>query len=441
MTAMLQTRKPLNELFRNAGFARVFAAGLASALGSSISGICLIWIIWISTGDPFDVAYLAISSVIAGIVFSVFTGTLVDRYNRKTLMITSDLVRALALLTVFMFIEFSTFNLFIVLGMNFVVKAFNTVFRPSEHAIMPTLVKADMLSTANGLVRSGRQAVSFIGTSAGGIFIITTGAIQGIGVNAITFIVSAVLLLGLSHSHSKQEFSGSKGVIKAYFSDIRSGFTWLYRAKGLLQMTFSAMAFNFCITVIDTFLVIYATTVLNGSGFIFASMLSAEVAGTILGSLLVARLRSERWAGIAWTVPYGIFAGSIILIMVLVSNVPVAIICMFTLGIMGGFAGTSWLTATQLLVPGHMQGRFFGIDAMGAMAIIPLAQFEGAVLIGSIGIQNAYIVAASLWIILGAIFIIPKATRRIGYPPSSEDAGIYSQDRLDGHGQQTPNLR
>lgn len=91
--------------------------------------------------------------------------------------------------------------------------------------------------------------------------------------------------------------------------------------------------------------------------------------------------------------------------------------CRFAIGAFGGFGGTAWLTAAQLLVPLEMQGRYFGIDALGSIAIIPAAQIGGALLIESHVVQWTYLVVAIVWVIAGAAFLFPRALATLGYPP------------------------
>jgi MFS family permease len=411
-------------LLANPGYMRVFGAGLASIAGSSIAGICLVWIVWIDTGSPLDIGLLGTAWLVAAISFSVFGGTLVDRYDRRRLMVLSDWARAAAVTAVVLELWWAGFNLPVLLAANFVVGAFTTVFNPAEQAVVPSLVAAELVADANGLVRSTRSALMFVGASVGGILIVTAGPLAGVGVNALTFALSALLLTGLRVGSPRRAAEGAGGA-RAYFADVSAGFRWLYQAKGFFQLTLSATFFNFCYNLIGTFLVVYAAVVLHGSALVFAGILAAEVAGTGVGSLLPGRVHAERWAGRAWTIPYGAVAGGAAVLLALVPSAPVAIAVLFVIGLLSGFAGTAWLTAAQLLVPTEMQGRYFGIDALGSIAVLPAAQIGGALLISSWGTQTTYLAAAVVWTVTGLAFLLPRALWRLGYPPAPEDAASY----------------
>ncbi|HYA71234.1 MAG TPA: MFS transporter [Thermoplasmata archaeon] len=400
-------------------YTRVFAAGLGSTLGSSISAICLIWIVYTSTRSAFDVALLGIAWVVAAIVFSVFGGTLVDRYDRRRLMIGSDVARAVAMTAVVVVLEVHGFDLLTILGANFVVGAFTVVFNPAEQAIVPVLVESSLVADANGLVRSSRSAAQFVGTSVGGVLIVTLGAVAGVAANAATFALSAALLLGMVVRSSPRATSAG---FSSYLRDVREGFQWLRRATGFLELTLSATFFNFCGALIGTFFVVFVTLELHGSALVFAVLLAVEVAGNGIGSLLVSRTGGVRYAGRSWTVGAGAASGATAIVLALFPVVPVAAVCLFLIGLFGGYAVTAWLTAAQLLVPSDMQGRYFGIDALGSIAIIPAAQIGGAFLLGLYGVQPTYLWVAVVWLITGVVFLFPKALRDVGYPRPEESA-------------------
>jgi len=413
-TAPLPSSSVYRKVLASSAYARVLTAGLGSTLGSALAGICLVWIVFAETGSALDVALLGTAWLVAGILFSVFGGAVVDRYDRRRLMIVSDVARAIAMTSVVGVLMFHGFDLATILGANFVVGAFTTVFNPAEQAIIPALVDAPLVADANGLVRSTRSVAQFVGASLGGVLIVTLGPVSGVAANAVTFALSAALLLGMvvpKQAHASPRPRGN------YLSEVREGFRWLGKARGFLQLTLSATFFNFFYSIVGTFIVIFVTIVLHGSALVFATLLALEVAGTGLGSLLVSRTRAVRRAGRAWTVGAGVASGAAAALLALVPNVPVAAACLFAIGLFEGFAGTAWLTAAQLLVPAEMLGRYFGIDALGSIAIIPAAQIGGAFLIDAYGVQWTYLGTAILWIIAGVAFLFPRALAAVGYPP------------------------
>lgn len=403
-------------ILRNRNYLRVFSAGLGSVAGSSLAAVCLVWVVYSETGSALQVGLLGTGFLLGAILFSVFGGTLVDRYDRRRLMILADLVRAAtmaAVVAVLVGIGYSFPTLF---AAEFLIGAFTTIFNPAEQAIVPALVGADLIADANGLVRSSRSSLQFVGSAVGGVLIVTVGPVLGLGANALTFLLSATLLTGMRVASPRRASSTTGGQNVGYFRDLREGFSWLYGAKGFFQLTLSATFFNFCSAVVGTFLVFYATELLHGSALVFALLLAVEVMGTGIGALLVGPLGAARYAGKAWTIPYGIVSAAFVFLLALEPVVPVALAAGFSLGVLGGFAGTAWLTAAQILVPSEMQGRYFGIDSLGSIAIIPAAQIGGAFLIAGFGIRSTYLAVAGVWLAAGIVFLVPRALMTLGVP-------------------------
>lgn len=407
-------------LFRNPDYLRVFSAGLGSVAGSAIAAVCLVWLVAERTGSALDVGLLAVAWVAASLVCSVFGGTLVDRYDRRRLMIGSDAARAVAMGAVTVQLAVRGFSLPSLLAAYAVVGAFTTVFTPAEQAIIPRLVPGPHVADANGLVRSSRSALQFTGSAIAGVLLVTVGPVGGLGANAATFALSGALLTGMRRAPRD---AGTVGPPRAttYFADLAAGFRWLWSAKGFLQLTFSATFFNFFSTVVATFLVFFATVVLHGSALDYALLLSVEVAGNGVGALLVGRLGAVRWAGPAWTVPYGVLSGAVVLALALRPSFALGLASLFALGVLGGFAGTAWLSAAQLLVPTEMQGRYFGVDNLGSIAILPAAQLGGALLVTAYGARTTYLLIGALWIVAGLVFLAPRALRELGVRPPSVD--------------------
>ncbi len=421
---MTAAARPYRRLLREVGYLRVFVAGLGSVAGQAVASVCTIWIVAVQTGSTLDVAFLGTSQLAAGIIFSLLGGTLVDRYDRRRLMVLSDFVRAVTLALLVLDLELWGFNLLGFLAAMFVVAAFSTVFNPAEQSVVPALVGPELVPDANGLIRSTRSGVGFVGAAVAGALIVTVGPVTGLATNIGTFLFSGTLLTGLVVA-SPRRASAPRGVRSTYFADLVAGFRWLRRARGFLELTFSAGVFNFCSTVVGTFLVFFATEVLHGSALLFAALLAVEVAGTALGSLAVGRVGAVRWAGKAWVLPYGVVSGAVALVLALVPVPAVSLAALFSLGLLGGLAGTAWLTAAQLLVPSDMQGRYFGIDSLGSWAIIPAGQIGGALMISAYGLDPTYLLAGVVWVIAGVAFLGARAMWRLSYPPAPEDAASF----------------
>jgi MFS transporter, DHA3 family, macrolide efflux protein len=410
-------------LFRNPPFVKLFSAGIGSILGATAAQVCLVWLIFEYTHSSIDIAYLGVVGSLSGILFSLIGGTLVDRYDRRRLMILSDFSRAGMTVILVLILATRGFNLPAILVEEFVVSAFTVVFNPAEQSYIPAVVGGRDLPDANGIVRSSRNAAGFVGASVGGAMIVTLGAVPGVAVMGATFLISGILITLIARDQGAPTRTLPGVRPKARFTgDLREGFAWLYRSTGLFQLTISATFFNFFSTVFGTFLVFYAADLLRGSALVYAGLLAVSVAGNGAGALLVGRVGAVRFAGKAWVIPYGVLSGGLLILLARFPVVALAFPLAFAIGLCSSFAGTAWLTAAQLLVPTEMQGRYFGIDGLGSWVIIPVGTILGGVLIAAVGVGETYLIAGVGWFLAGLVFLVPRALWRLGYPPPATRA-------------------
>ncbi|MDG6989866.1 MAG: MFS transporter, partial [Nitrososphaerota archaeon] len=185
-------------VLRNKDFARLFSAGATSIAGFAIGQVALTWIVWTNTGSAIDVAYIGVAFILASVVFSLAAGALVDRHERRRLMVISDLVRAGTLGA--LVISFFTlgFNMATILVVAFILGSFTTLFQPAERALTPEVVGKEQLANANALVQTSNSVLQFTANTAGATIIEAVGVVAAFSLNTLTFIVSALCISGIS---------------------------------------------------------------------------------------------------------------------------------------------------------------------------------------------------------------------------------------------------
>jgi hypothetical protein len=404
-------------LRRNPNFRRILASQLTSTSGSAIANVCLLWIVFTTTHSALDVGLYGAAGVTGGIGFSLIGGSLVDRYDRQRLMVTADLVRASAVGVLVVLLFLHGFTLLGIVAVAFFVAAFSMVFNPAANTLVLAIAGPSRLADANGLLGAAQSTAGFVATSVAGAFIVTVGALVGLGLNVVTFALSAMFVSSLVLPATARRPRPGASKAGGLLADLREGGRWLLASPGLFQLTVSAGFFNFFSALVGSFLVVYSTELLHGSAFVYAALLAAETAGAGAGTLLSGRIHAARKAGRWWVVGYGCIGGLAALGVALVPVAIVAIPLFFVMGCVGGCAVNAWLTAALLVVPPEIQGRYFGIDQLGSIAIIPVAQVGGGILIGVIGVGTTYLLAGVGWCLSGFAFLPLRSLARFGAVP------------------------
>ncbi len=187
-------------LWRNNAFVRVWTAASISIFGSLITRIALplVAILTLNAG-PIEVALLRSMDLIAALLVGLVAGAWVDRLRRRPVLIWADLGRAALLGSIPLSFVLGTLALWQLLAVAGLAAVLTTFFDAADNAYLPTIVERGQLVEANSALAASGSVAEFAGFGISGILVqILTGPIT-IVINAVTYIVSAVLLMTVRH--------------------------------------------------------------------------------------------------------------------------------------------------------------------------------------------------------------------------------------------------
>jgi len=403
-------------VLRNKSFARLFYAGATSTAGFAIGQVALTWIVWTNTSSSLDVAYIGVSFIFAAVIFSLAAGALVDRHERRKLMVLSDLVRAGTLAALVVSLLVVGFNLAIILLVAFVLGSFTTLFQPAERALTPEVVGNEQIAHANALVQTSNSVIQFASNTAGAGIIALTGVVAAFGLNTTTFLISALLIAGIVGFPGKRSLAidGTPDKRPSMIEDIREGFRYIGRNRALLELTLSAGIGNFFLSMVFQFFVVYADAMLKGGVLVYGTISGLFALGWAPGAFISARFRTIRYAGKIWILA-GVIEGACIVGLALLPYLVPALGLAFAMGLFLGLTNTTWLTAVQVIVPTEMQGRYFGLDQLGSFAVIPVGQVLGGVIIAASGVGFDFVIAGIGAAAGSGLFIFSPYLRNLGW--------------------------
>lgn len=336
-----------------------------------------------------------------------------DRQNRRLLMILSDVSRALGIGVLAGYLYFVGFNLPLVLVVSFILGSFSTIFNPAQRALTPTILKTDEIADANGLVQIATSIFQSLASAAGGAIVAVIGAVAALGINSVTFAISASLIASMTLGSIVKSRLPTAGR-KSFLSDTAEGIRYLSSNKGLLYLTISAGFLNLFFAMVSPFIVVYADKVLDGGALVYGSLLAVFAIGVGVGAILVGRMNAVSRAGKIWGLT-GFFEGTAVLFIALTKSFVLALVLFIVLGILSGYGNVTWLSAVQLIVPSEMQGRYFGVDQLGSFAVVPIGQVLGALIIQAMSIQIDFLIVAVGACVTSLAFLFLKELRALGF--------------------------
>ncbi|MGY5880343.1 MAG: MFS transporter [Candidatus Thorarchaeota archaeon] len=193
--------KGFSAVLAHRDFARLWSGQLVANIGRAICSLALMFYAYDLTGSAMAMAILAIVQTLPIVVFAGFVGVYVDKWNRKKIMIASDLVRAVTILLIPLTIYFPSFipTIYWVYLLTFIFASANAWFFPARSASIPNLVKGDELVAANSLSQMTFQVVQLVVPPVGGILValLAPDYFLAFAITASTFIFSAIALNGI----------------------------------------------------------------------------------------------------------------------------------------------------------------------------------------------------------------------------------------------------
>ena len=358
------------ELLRRPDFRRTYLAVAASELGDALHYIALMWFAF-DVGGAGGVIAVRLADSIPALLFGLHGGLAADRFSRKRLMVSADLVRFAVLVPVAIAGLAGSLPLWGLIVASFVLEAATSYFAPAYGALVPTLVDRPNVQRANALVQSTAQSLSIGGWALAAALLTFMPVSVFFAVNALSFLASAVLLAGLRH--------GSEHDRQLEAPSIRDGIAAL-RPRPYLAAGVAALGVAVTITSgswIAGVPKLVRDTLHHGAGG-FSILMVGYALGSILGGLYLARVRVVRKARasmLAWVMylpGYGLLA--------LAGSLPVAILGAFFAGIGQSSAVVLLTSAAQEDVPDHLLGRVLGVislthrgaHATGLLFVAPL---------------------------------------------------------------------
>lgn len=412
---------------RHPGFRLLFASSTTSSLGAAISLVAVSWVVYHYTRSAFDIALLGLTGIVPAIVLGLVAGVVADRYDRRGLMVTSDLARmaGMAVLTVYLLV--AGFSLLLVLAVMVLVNCFSALFTPSSQAILPYLVPKASLEDANGLLQSTASVAYSVGSATGGILVVLVGAVAGLGVNALTYALSAVLLFQIASGLGRPE-RGSSRAMNSFRKDFAEGMGYVLHDRALVEVSFGYLPSNFLSSFVTPFFVVYASTRFHGNAAQYGSLVAALAIGVALGSLIVGRVRARPHAGLLMGVCL-LIEGASWTALAFSGNFGVSAVAAIGAGLAIGFANTVYYSTIQAVVPGRMLGRVLSIGDFGSFAAIPTGLVVGGLLIVSFGVGVTYLVAGIGVLLTGAILLLLPDFRRFGREGTLANPGTEGSPR------------
>jgi MFS family permease len=393
---------------RHRDFSLLFWGGLVSVAGDWMLMAVLPYVVYVRTGSTVATAGMTLAELAPGIVLGSVAGVLVDRWDRRRLLVAVNLLQAATVLALLAFAADASL-LVVVYVVAATQSALSAFALPAESSLLPTLVPPDELVPANAMNALNNRVGRLSGLPIGPI-VYSVGGLGAVAVaDAATFAVAAglVALVRARRVIPTEEGTGR------FFVEWRDGIALVGhdRSIGVLFVVFGLMTFGG--TMLDPLFVPWVRDDLHGGPGIYALLMTVHAASGIAGSLTVASVGSRISPRLLCGAG-SIVAGVLLLVRFNVPVVAVAVALSAVSGVtaVGSSVGTD--TLAQERIPDPYRGRVFGT----LQATIWLLSLLGAAIGGAgaeaVGVLAMLDVAAVLVGVSGLVVLLALPARSSG---------------------------
>lgn len=417
---------------RHRGFRLLVGGQLASNVGDACYAVALPWYVLAEHGGAALLGTVLVAYGVPRTVLLVVGGQASDRWRPWTVMMSADVVRALAVGGLAVAASVGPATAVVLVPIAVVAGAGEGMFLPGSFAIVPSLLPDDDLQAGNALTAGGTALANLAGPALGGALVAFVGPAAAFGVDAATFVVSAITLVGIRMVHHRPAAAAPRTSIRA-----------LLRSQRVLQvMLLITVAANLGSGGMgEVALPALAHGPLHASATGFGGMIAAEAVGALLGTIAAGQLRRLRRPTVVASV--GFVAEAVFLAVVpYVGGIVAAGVALTLFGALNGFGNVITITAFQRWAPPSVLGGVTGLLMLAAFGIFPVSAALGAVVVSNVGAAPFFPIAAAALAVPVAVGLSQRDWRNLGRADPatrqptqhSAAASVVGDDRTNSEG-------
>jgi DHA3 family macrolide efflux protein-like MFS transporter len=394
-------------------FFTVWTGQVFSLLGSELVQFALVWWLTTTTGSAVVLVLATMMAVLPRVFVSPVAGALVDRWNRRTVMMVADGLSALSSVVLAVLFAFDAMQVWHVYLVMFVRAACGAFHWPAMQASTTLMVPEEHLTRVAGLNQS-LQGLGAIVAPPLGALLLEVLPMQGVlAVDVVTAIL-AISPLVFIHIPQPERTAAAAGASRpSMVADLREAVRFLRAWPGILMIIAIAVLVNLLIYPALSLQPLLVTEHFGGDALQLAWLQSAFGVGMVSGGITLSVWGGFKRRSLTGLLALALGGAGFAAVGVAPANgFPLALGAIFFAWFMNPIANGSLMAVLQVIVPADMQGRVFTLLQSAAGAMIPLGLVIAGPLAEVLGVQIWFLVAGIAMAVMGigALFV-PAITR------------------------------
>jgi DHA3 family macrolide efflux protein-like MFS transporter len=401
-----------------APFFAIWTGQAFSLLGSMLVQFALVWWLTKTTGSATVLATATLVAVLPSVIIGPIAGALVDRWNRRVVMIVADSLIALATLVLIYFFRIGAVQVWYVYAAMAFRGAMGGFHWPAMQASTSLMVPEKHLTRIAALNQTLGGAMNIVAPPLGALLIsvFPMQSVLAIDVGTALLAVTPLLFIAVPQPPRRPAVVGldrastaDQGRKPSVGQDLRAGWRYVLAWPGLLAVMVLAMAINFITTPAFSLMPILVTKHFGGGALQLGWLESGWGIGVVVGGLVL-----SAWGGFRRRVVTSLsgIAGAGIGMLVVgfspAGALAMAVAGMFLSGLMNPIINGPFFALLQSNVEADMQGRVLGLVQSAAAAMMPLSLLIAGPVADALGVRVWYLLGGAATLLTGVVsFFVP----------------------------------
>ena len=407
------------------GFRLLVAGQLASNVGDLFYAVALPWYVLATHGGALLLGTVLAAYGVPRTVLLAVGGHAADRFRPWNVMMVADTVRAIAVAGLGAAAYAGPAHTYVLVPIAIVLGAGEGLFLPSSMAIVPTLLPGEDLQAGNALASGAAQLSTIAGPVLGGLVVAAVGPASAFVVDAASFVVSVVALVGVRSSARRPAptlDAPSHESATASAHERPASVLGLLRTERILQvMVLVTVAANLGFGgMSEVALPALVHGPLHDGASGYGLLIAAFGAGALIGTVVAGRFT-------VISSPSLVASWCFLLSAVAVAAIPyvggtaLVAVALAIFGVMNGFANVVTITLFQRWAPPAMMGRLMGVMMLASMGLFPASVFVGGVVVAHVGASIFFPLAGGALGLAVLAALTQRSWREFGATPASAD--------------------
>ena len=397
-------------------FALLWWGGLISITGNRVLTMAIPFYIYGQTGSTMATATMMIAMILPSMLFGSIAGVFVDRWDRRQVMIVTNLLLAIVLLPLLALRV--TAWIWLVYVVAFLEATIATFFYPAENALLPRIVGDDQLLPANTLNSLNNTLAGLIGWSLGGILLARWGIELVILFDSLSYLLAALLVFLVNAPPEQTRVCGAEVATEPFSwqnfrRDWQDGLTLIFQRRIIATLFVVSSLSLLGGTMMDPLVAPFVYDILQRDAVEFGWILTVGAIGGMLGGLLIGRLAGRVRTADLFSLS-SIMVGVLLFIMYRSVSLPVVL----GLGLLSSMLSVGPRVAMPTLLQEHVadgyRGRVFGTLDMTSSLLMLLGVGFAGIMGERIGIVPVLSIGAGIMIVAGivSLLLLPRVGRQ-----------------------------